>query len=99
MGRASLLYWTALAALLAFLLQVFSGFVLWLAFTEGPVGGRGAARQLARGQEEFLALGRHDWLDLHDWTAVALMAILGLHLAMNWRWVLSVTKRLLARRP
>lgn len=99
MSRASLLYWTALAALLAFLLQVVSGFALWLAFTEGPVGGRGAARGLARGQEEFLGLSRHDWLDLHDWTAVALMTILALHLLLNWRWVVSVTERLLGGRP
>jgi hypothetical protein len=99
MSRASLLYWTALAALLAFLLQVVSGFALWLAFTEGPLGGRGAARGLARGQEEYLGLGRHDWLDLHDWTAVALMTILALHLILNWRWVASVTKRLLRGGP
>jgi hypothetical protein len=98
MGRASLLYWTALAALLAFLLQVFSGFALWLAFAEGPVGGRGGAPGLARGQEEFLGLGRNDWLDLHDWTAVSLMAILALHLLMNWRWVISVTGRVLRGR-
>lgn len=98
MGRAPLLYWTALAALLAFLLQVFSGFALWLAFTEGPFRGRGGASGLGRGQEEFLGVSRHDWVDLHDWTAVALIVILALHLLMNWRWVVSVTGRLLRGR-
>lgn len=95
MGRASLLNWTAVDALLAFLLQVFSGFTLWLAFTEGPFRGRVGAGGLERGHEEFLGISRYDWVDLHDWTAVALMVIVALHLLMNWRWVVSVRRRLL----
>ena len=96
MKRGTLLYWTAASALLAFLLQVFSGFVLWLAISRGDGfrGGRGADQP--PGQEEFLALTRGDWIDIHQWTAVALLVIIGLHLILNWRWIFSVSRRMVA---
>jgi quinol-cytochrome oxidoreductase complex cytochrome b subunit len=94
MKKGAILYWTAAAALLLFLLQVFSGFVLWLAISRGDGyrGGRGAAQP--PGQEEFLALTRGDWIDIHEWTAVALLVVIGLHLILHWRWIVSVTRRM-----
>ena len=94
MKRGTLLYWTAASALLAFLLQVFSGFVLWIAIGRGDGfrGGREAAQP--PGQEEFLALTRGDWIDIHQWAAVALLVVIGLHLILNWRWIFSVTRRM-----
>jgi quinol-cytochrome oxidoreductase complex cytochrome b subunit len=96
MKRGTLLYWIAVSALLAFLLQVFSGFVLWLAIPRGD-GFRGG-RQDAEppGQEEFLALTRGDWIDIHQWAAVALLVIIGVHLILQWRWIVSLTKRIFA---
>jgi hypothetical protein len=92
--RGTLLYWIAVSALLTFLLQVFSGFVLWLAIPRGDGfrGGRGDAEP--PGQEEFLALTGGDWIDIHHWAAVALLVIIGVHLIFQWRWIVSVTRRM-----
>ena len=94
--RAALLYYTAVSAFLLFVLEVFSGFVLWLAVGggDGLRGGRGAAE--GPGQEEFLTITRSDWIDIHDWAGVALLVIIGLHLVLHWRWIAQVTKRVFA---
>ncbi len=94
MKRGTLLYWVAVSALLVFLLQVFSGFVLWLAIPggDGYRGGRGADQPA--GQQEFLAITRGDWIDIHQWAAVALLVIIGVHLFLQWRWIVSVTKKM-----
>jgi len=94
-GKGSVLYAIAVSALLAFLLEVFSGFVLWLALERGDGfrGGRGAAQP--PGQDEFLALTRSDWIDIHDWAGVALLAVIGLHLVLHWRWIVTMTRRAL----
>jgi len=91
--RAALLYYTAVSAFLLFLLEVFSGFVLWLAISgdDGFRGGRDGA--LRPGQEEFLAVTRSDWIDIHDWAGVALLVIICLHVVLHWRWIAQVTKR------
>jgi hypothetical protein len=92
-GRGALLYYTALSAFLLFLLETFSGFVLWLAVSggDGFRGGRDGAER--PGQQEFLAVTRSDWIDIHDWVGVALLVIIGLHLVLHWRWIVQVTKR------
>jgi quinol-cytochrome oxidoreductase complex cytochrome b subunit len=96
MKRGTLLYWIAASALLLFLLQVFSGFVLWLAIARGDGfrGGRDATQP--PGQEEFLALTRGDWIDIHEWAAVALLVVIGVHLILNWRWIFTLTRRMFA---
>jgi hypothetical protein len=91
--RGALLYYTAVSAFLLFLLETFSGFVLWLAVSggDGFRGGRGGVER--PGQEEFLAVTRSDWIDIHDWAGVALLVIIGLHVVLHWRWIAQVTKR------
>jgi hypothetical protein len=37
-------------------------------------------------------LTRHEWGDVHFWTALILMATLSLHLVLHWRWIVSVVK-------
>lgn len=94
--RGALLYYTAVSAFLLFLLEAFSGFVLWLAVSGGDgfrSGRRGAERP---GQDEFLAVTRGDWIDIHDWAGVALLVIIGLHVVLHWRWIVQVTKRVFA---
>ncbi len=95
--KATLLYWTVVAAVLAFALQVFTGFVLWLAFERGPgFGGRYGARGVEPpGRQEFMLINHQDWIDIHDWTAVALMVIILFHLSLHWRWILATSRRLL----
>ena len=94
--RAALLYYTAVSAFLLFLLEVLSGFVLWLAVSGGD-GFRGSPGGPERpAQEEFLTITRSDWIDIHDWAGVALLVIIGLHIVLHWRWIVQVTKRVFA---
>ncbi len=95
MRKGSMLYLIAASAFLAFLLEVFSGFVLWLALEHGDgfQGGRGAGQ--SPGQDEFLAVTRSDWLDIHDWAGVALLAVICLHLVLHWRWIVTMSRRAL----
>ncbi len=95
MGKGSIRYLVAASAFLAFLLEVFSGFVLWLALEHGDGfrGGRGAGQP--PGQDEFLAVTRSEWIDIHDWAGVALLAVIVLHLILHWRWIVTMTRRAL----
>ena len=37
-------------------------------------------------------MDRHDWGRIHFWIAVILMASLGMHLFLHWRWVVGMVK-------
>ena len=96
MHRVNLLYSLTIAAALALLWEVFTGAVLWIAipsgagpFQHGRFGG------IPAHDRQFLFLSRSDWLDLHDWGAVTLVALILLHVALHWRWLWRQTKRLL----
>jgi hypothetical protein len=39
------------------------------------------------------SLNRHEWGDLHFWLSLAAVAIVILHLALHWTWVVSVVRR------
>lgn len=65
-------------ALLA-LVQVVSGFVLWLAL---PAGSRGGT---------FL-LSRDAWLTMHNRAALLLIAIVIVHIILHWGWIVRMTK-------
>jgi hypothetical protein len=70
-------YILALIMVLLALFQVVSGFVLWLVLPRGDgyMGGRGE-------QSTFLWT-RDGWIVLHDWTAVALMVIVVIHIILH----------------
>jgi membrane protein implicated in regulation of membrane protease activity len=36
---------------------------------------------------------RHTWDDLHTWFGVAMIAIVAIHLAIHWQWVVAMPKR------
>lgn len=37
-------------------------------------------------------MDRHEWGQLHFWIAVVLLAFLGLHLILHWKWIVSMVK-------
>jgi hypothetical protein len=41
----------------------------------------------------FLGLHRHDWGDLHLYLSLFLLALLILHIWLNWTWIIQSTKR------
>ena len=91
MRRAALLYWIAVTALLALLLEAASGFILWIALPRaGGFHFRGSG---SRAAHESFGFTRETWLDIHDWAGIALIVILLVHLLLHWRWVVGVTRR------
>jgi hypothetical protein len=93
MQRAVAFYWIAVAAFLALLLEAVSGFILWIALPRGDgFRFRGSGSRMAH---ESFGFSRETWLDIHDWAGVALIVILLVHLLLHWRWVLSVTRRVI----
>jgi hypothetical protein len=75
--------------LLAFF-QALSGFVLWLVLPHGQ-GYRGG-RGLELGDNTFI-WQRDTWIDLHDWTAVALLVMVIIHLILHWKWIVYMTRK------
>ena len=76
--------------LAAMLCQVVSGFVLWLALESGDgyQGGRGDITD-----DTFMSWTRNQWVDFHDWTAVAFIVLVVLHLILHWKWITYTTKK------
>jgi Domain of unknown function (DUF4405) len=50
------------------------------------------------GNNFFLGLHRHAWGDIHLVLSLALMALLVLHLWLNWGWVVKISQRLYGER-
>jgi hypothetical protein len=73
-------------ALLA-LIQAVSGFILWIALPRGD-GYRGG---LGTAGGTFL-MTRDSWINLHDWTAVALTVIVVIHIILHWGWIIRMTR-------
>ena len=71
------------------LFQAVTGFLMWLVI---PGGGFRGGRGLVTGDSTFI-WDRHTWIDLHDWTAVALLVMVIIHLILHWKWIVYMTKK------
>ena len=79
--------------IILFLLAIFqgvTGFVLWLVLPHGQ-GYRGG-RGLELVDRTFI-WQRDTWIDLHDWIAVALLAVIIIHLILHWKLIVYMTKK------
>jgi len=77
-----------------FLLAVFqavSGFLMWLVIPRGGEGFQGS-RGLELADATFI-WSKHTWINLHDWTAVALLVMVIIHLILHWKWIVYTTKK------
>ena len=74
------------------LAEAITGFVLWLGFPEGGGGGRlhGGISNLT-----YWGITKHTWIEIHDWVAVALVAIVVLHIVLHWKWIVRVGRNLI----
>jgi cytochrome b subunit of formate dehydrogenase len=84
--KATLNYLIALVMALMALVQVVSGFVLWLALPHGT-----------RGSATFL-LSRDVWLTMHSRAAIALTVIVIVHIILHWSWIVRMTKSYFRRK-
>ena len=81
MNRSSLNFLIDAAAFVVFLFLTTTGILT--RYVLPPGSGRWAT---------LWGLDRHGWGDVHFWLAVALLAILALHLALHWRWVVCMVR-------
>jgi hypothetical protein len=73
----------------AFVVVNLSGLVAWLIWPSG--GYWGGLNMLYDGS--LLDLTRHNWNDLHVWAGLAMIAVLAIHLALHWKWVVCSIRR------
>jgi preprotein translocase subunit SecG len=94
MSKVKFLFSLVALAFVTFLIQAISGLILWLVVTRGDGdGGRGGGD----GGSTFI-WGRGVWLDIHKWTAVALLAIIAVHIFMHRKWLWQQIKSLFGAR-
>jgi hypothetical protein len=75
------------------LTQAVSGFLLWLVISGGGYQG---GRNVNAGT---FIWPRPTWISLHDWTAVALLGVIIIHVILHWNWITAVTRKILANKP
>ncbi len=84
MRRDTLNFVVDLLALIAMMGLIATGLVQRYLLPPASRGGRGLA---------LWGLDRHEWGDIHFWIAVALGALLVLHVALHWTWVCALVTR------
>jgi len=82
MNKATANYWVDMLIALAFVLSAISGLVFLL---PGDI------------ETGVLWVSYRAWNTLHTWSSLAMIAGVGLHLALHWKWLVSMTKRQLTR--
>lgn len=58
----------------------------------GEHGGRGGAGAGERAVTTLWGLTRHDWGGVHYWIALGLLAVLAVHLALHWKWIVCMLR-------
>lgn len=76
---------------LAFLLSTLTGLVFMVA---GSGGYQGGANEVFR--TSILGISRWVWSDLHTLTSLVMIGGVTLHLVLHWKWIVCVTKRMVA---
>ena len=81
MKKTTMNYWVDLAIGISFVFSAISGLVFVL------------PGDMATG---ILGISYQAWNSLHTWSSLALIAGVGAHLALHWKWMVSMTKRMLS---
>ena len=81
MNKTTVNYWVDLAIGISFVISAISGLVFVLPF-DATTG--------------ILGISYQAWNSLHTWSSLALIAGVGAHLALHWKWMVSMTKRMLS---
>lgn len=80
MKRHTVNYWVDAGIGLAFALSAISGLVFLL-----PVESF---------DSRVLGLGYQSWSQLHTWSSLAMIGGVLIHLALHWRWIVEMTRRM-----
>ena len=82
MNRGKLNYFVDVFMALAFLVVSITGMVLFFNFPSGERTGR-----LVLG-----GLSKHQWIDVHNWAGILIIALVLVHLILHCRWIVAMTK-------
>ena len=93
MRQATRNYVLVVILLLLGIVEVVSGFVLWLVLGvgQGYMGGKGSAL------EATSLWSRGTWIDMHTVVGVILVVVVVIHLILHRKWILRMTKRLVVK--
>jgi hypothetical protein len=80
--------------LILFVADCFTGFVIWLILPRGALDYYNMLSGMGR---TFWGLQRNVWVDIHVWLATLIVAIVIIHIILNWRWLVDVSKKILNR--
>jgi hypothetical protein len=86
-NKAKLNYWLDVVIGLAFLISAATGVAFLVMGEGGYQGGRNPAFATV-----FLGLSRDVWNDLHTFGSLMMIAGVGTHLALHWKWIVCVTR-------
>jgi hypothetical protein len=81
MNKATVNYWVDLVIGVSFVSSAISGLVFLLPFDASV---------------EVLGISYQAWNSLHTWSSLGLIAGVGAHLALHWKWMVSMTRRMLS---
>lgn len=84
MSRNWLNFVVDLVTALAALNLVFTGLLIYLVMPPGS----------GHGRLTLLGADRHTWGDVHFWTAVVVLGLVVLHVALHWQWVCTMACRI-----
>ena len=85
-AKMKAMYVNFIALLIVWIIMIVTGLVMWFALPGGPRHGYEAA---------FWGITKHTWEDIHKYAGIAFIILGGIHLILNWRWIVSTSKRLL----
>jgi len=94
MNKARLNYLLDAVIGLAFLLSGATGVAFLLMGDGGYQGGRSAGFATA-----LLGLSRGTWSDLHTWASLVMIAGIVVHVALHWKWIVCMTKKMMPALP
>jgi len=81
----------SVALFILFVADCFSGFVIWLILPRGTLD---YYYMLSGAGRTFWGLQRNVWVDIHTWLATLIVAIVIIHIILNWRWVVDISKKI-----
>jgi hypothetical protein len=94
MSKAKLNYLLDVVIGLAFVLSGVTGVAFLLMGSGGYQGGRNSNFATS-----LLGISRTTWSDLHTWASLVMIAGVGVHLVLHWKWIVCVTRQILRPRP
>jgi cytochrome b subunit of formate dehydrogenase len=88
-NKARINYYVDILIGISFIVVALSGVILFFAGSGGYQGGRNP-----RYAQEVMGVSRLLWKDLHDWSGIAMMGGVLLHLVLHWKWIVCMTRNI-----